>query len=153
MIHNILIVDDDERNVRLLSSLLTGFGYGVLEASNGLEALKIAETKLPSLILLDIMMSEMDGYEVCLCLKKERKTRDIPVIFLSALHGTANKVKGFKLGAVDYLTKPFQQEEVLARVKTHVTMRHLQQELEGVNRNLEERVKDSTRELKKITEP
>jgi len=129
---NILIVDDTPDNLRVLIEMLSEQGYTVRAASNGPRALSTAQKTPPDLILLDIKMPEMDGYEVCERLKADKQTRDIPVIFISALQEVADKVKGFSLGAVDYITKPFQTEEVLARVHTHLTLRNLQIHLEDV---------------------
>ena len=133
---NILVVDDTRDNLRLLSNILTEQGYLVRPVSQGVRAVAAARSKPPDLILLDIMMPEMDGYAVCEALRTDERTRDIPVIFISALNETADKVKGFSAGGVDFITKPFQPEEVLARVKTHLTIRHLQKELEARNREL-----------------
>ncbi len=133
---NILVVDDTRDNLRLLNNILTGQGYLVRPVSLGDRAIAAARSKPPDLVLLDIMMPEMDGYAVCNALKADERTCDIPVIFISALNETLDKVKGFSVGAVDFITKPFQPEEVLVRVNTHLTIRHLQQELEARNREL-----------------
>ncbi|MGB0383554.1 MAG: hybrid sensor histidine kinase/response regulator [Ardenticatenaceae bacterium] len=133
----ILIVDDTPANLRLLAGLLTSRGYVVRPARNGEMALLCAQTLLPDLILLDIMMPGMDGYEVCKQLKTNQQTSDIPVIFLSALNEVANKVKAFSVGGVDYITKPFQMAEVLARVETHLAMQNLQKQLKEKNKALE----------------
>ncbi len=131
---NILVVDDTPANLRLLTKLLSDSSYEVRAAPNGNLALKTVEqAKLPDLILLDIMMPGMDGYEVCRHLKESERSRDIPVIFISALNDTMDKVKAFQLGGVDYLTKPFEPEEVLARVKTHLTLSRMQKRLESQN--------------------
>ncbi len=126
---NILIVDDLPNNLRLLSTLLADQGYEVGKALNGQMALKSAQAAPPDLILLDINMPEMDGYEVCEHLKANDQTREIPVIFISALDDVLDKVKAFKIGGVDYITKPFQNEEVLARVQTHLNLQALQNAL------------------------
>ncbi len=126
---NILIVDDTPFNLRLLSKLLTEQGYDVGKALNGPLALKSAQAEPPDLILLDISMPEMDGYEVCERLKSHPQTSQIPVIFLSALDEVFNKVKAFSVGGVDYITKPFQPEEVIARVQTHLNIQALQNAL------------------------
>jgi PleD family two-component response regulator len=133
----ILIVDDTPENLTLLRSMLTEKGYRVLAAINGELALKAVRTNLPDLILLDIRMPGMDGYEVCKQLKSEEKTRKIPVIFISALNEVDDKVKALSLGGVDYITKPFQAEEVLARIKTHLALRSLQKSLEDKNAQLQ----------------
>lgn len=127
---NILIVDDTPDNLRLLSSILTKQGYEVGKALSGEMALKSASSAPPDLILLDILMPEMNGYEVCEHLKADRKTRDIPVIFISALDDVFDKVKAFSIGGVDYITKPFQDEEVIARVQTHLNIQFLQKALQ-----------------------
>jgi len=124
----ILIVDDAPSNLKMLSNVLSANQFEVIVATEGEAALEIAELKMPRLILLDIIMPDPDGFEVCKQLKANPKTQAIPIIFLTALSETANKVKGFELGAVDYITKPFQQEEVLARVKTHLYLNHLQRQ-------------------------
>jgi len=131
----ILIVDDIPENVKILYSFLNDAGFKVLVATEGKRAIQTAEHVQPDLILLDVMMPEMDGFEVCHILKSKDNTRAIPIIFLTALTDTVDKVKGFSLGAVDYITKPLHYEEVLARVNTHLSLRHLQQEL--LQRNLE----------------
>jgi signal transduction histidine kinase len=126
---DILIVDDMPANLRLLSQMLAGRGYKVRAVLNGARALAAAQVAPPDLILLDIMMPEMDGYEVCQRLKMNERTRDIPVVFISALGETEDKVKGLMVGGVDYIAKPFQLEEVLARVRTHLALRNLQESL------------------------
>jgi CheY-like chemotaxis protein/class 3 adenylate cyclase len=150
----VLIVDDTPENIQVLMGTLKD-QYAIVAAVNGEKALKMAVAEpLPDLILLDIMMPGMDGFEVCQRLKTDTATRDIPVIFLSALDDTANKVKGFALGAVDYISKPFQPEEVRVRVNTHLTMNLLKKnladknkELQAYSEHLEERVKERTSEL------
>jgi sigma-B regulation protein RsbU (phosphoserine phosphatase) len=127
---SILLVDDNPANLQILFQTLEGVGCKLLIAKNGQGALSIAGRALPDLILLDIMMPDIDGYEVCRKLKAEPATADIPVIFLSALGDTEDKVKGFHLGAVDYITKPFQPDEVIARVDTHLTIHRLKREVE-----------------------
>ena len=128
---NILIVDDAIANLRLLIGILTDSGYRIKPASSGKHALSTAQTEPPDLILLDIKMPKMDGYEVCEHLKADERTRDIPVIFISALNEVLDKVKAFSVGGVDYITKPFQIEEVLARLETHLTLRDLQKQVEA----------------------
>jgi sigma-B regulation protein RsbU (phosphoserine phosphatase) len=134
---DILIVDDTPANLRLLSELLTGNGYHVRAVTSGSRALESARAVPPNLILLDIRMPEMDGCQVCEQLKADERTRNIPVIFISALDEIDEKVHAFKVGGVDYITKPFQVEEVLVRVQTHLTLRRLQQRLEVANRRFE----------------
>ncbi len=133
---DILIVDDTPANLRLLSQLLTENGYKVRAALSGARALEAARAQVPDLILLDIMMPEMDGYVVCERLKLQPRTRDVPVIFLSALGEADDKVKAFAVGGVDYVTKPFEPREVLARVQTHLTLRSLTHRLETANAEL-----------------
>jgi len=133
---NILIVDDTPDNLRLLQKLLSEHGYRVRLAPNGIRALTAVQKLVPDLILLDIMMPELDGYEVCEKLKAEERTRDVPVIFISALHEAFDKVKAFSIGGVDYVTKPIQKEEVLARVATHLTLRNMQKSLQQHNHEL-----------------
>lgn len=128
----VLIVDDTPDNLRLLSGILEERGYDVRPAASGTRALAAVQAELPELILLDIKMPEMSGYDVCERLKADERTRDIPVIFISALQDLAEKVKGFALGGVDYITKPFQAEEVLARVETHLALHRLRHHLEAL---------------------
>ncbi|MBW4615387.1 MAG: EAL domain-containing protein [Desmonostoc vinosum HA7617-LM4] len=146
---DILIVDDLADNLRVLSSLLTREGYKVRKALNWQMALIACQTVLPDLILLDIMMPEIDGYEVCKRFKSWDLTADIPVIFISALDDVFDKVKAFKIGGVDYITKPFEVQEVLARVQNQLALRAAQQEILNLNIELEQRVKQRTGELEK----
>jgi signal transduction histidine kinase len=136
---NILIVDDVPANLELLSSLLTERGYDVRPTLSGAMALKSVQAAPPDLILLDINMPKMNGYEVCNRLKADETTRDIPVIFISALDETVDKIKAFGTGGLDYVTKPFQIEEVVARIETHLALRSLQKQLQSANHALEER--------------
>ena len=147
---NILIVDDTPANLRLLTSILNDRGYKVRAVVNGAMALAAARAAPPDLILLDITMPEMDGYQVCQRLKDNEITRDIPVIFISALDATEDKVKALTIGGVDYITKPFQIEEVLARVQTHIALRTMQKRLEQINDELEQRVAERTTELRQL---
>ncbi len=142
---SVLVVDDTPDNLRLLSRMLTRRGYNVRPVPNGLLALESVRLEPPDLILLDIMMPQMDGYKVCKELKADEQTRDIPVIFISALNEVFDKVKAFQVGGVDYITKPFQFEEVAARVKTHLTIRDLQKGLEEKNAQLEQEVTERKR--------
>jgi signal transduction histidine kinase len=137
---SILIVDDTHANLRFLAEMLTRVGYVARPVASGAMALNSVQTELPDLILLDIMMPEMSGYEVCKQLKADPTTRDIPVIFISALSEISDKVMAFKVGGVDYITKPFQTEEILARIETHLTLRHLQQRLQERNERLVEEI-------------
>jgi sigma-B regulation protein RsbU (phosphoserine phosphatase) len=134
---NILIVDDTPANLRLLSQMLAEQGYRVRPAPDGPLALAAARAEQPDLILLDIRMPGMNGYEVGEHLKADIRTRDIPIVFISALDATEDKVRAFTVGGVDYVTKPFQVEEVLARVETHLALRRLQKRLQRANRKME----------------
>lgn len=121
----ILIVDDNAQNLQFLGNILAEKGYEIGVAQGGLQALNFIASRQPDLILLDIMMPEMDGYEVCKKLKERQYTRHIPVIFLTAKTESEDIVKGFEAGGVDYVTKPFKSAELLARVKTHLEMKIL----------------------------
>jgi len=132
----ILAVDDTPANLRLLSGMLTEKGYQMLLAPSGKFAISSAKRRRPDLILLDINMPEMDGYEVCEQLKSNPDTKEVPVIFISALSDIVDKVKAFSVGGVDYITKPFQMEEVLARVETHLAITFLQKNLQEKNEDL-----------------
>lgn len=136
----ILIVDDMPNNLRLLSAMLIERGYKVRAVINGAMAIRSANTDSPDIILLDINMPDMNGYEVCTRLKSEEKTRHIPIIFISALDETVDKIKAFNIGGVDYITKPFQIEEVLARISTHMSLRHMQQTLQEQNEQLHKEI-------------
>jgi len=137
----LLIVDDIPANVSVLTHFLKNIGFKVLIAQNGKRAVQKAEYAHPDLILMDVMMPEMDGFEACRILKSQESTRDIPIIFMTALADSVDKVKGFELGAADYITKPIQQQEVLARVKAHINLYRLQQELQRHTTALEQRNK------------
>lgn len=126
---NILIVDDTPDNLRLLSKMLMERGYKVRPAPSGAHALATSKKEIPDLILLDVKMPEMDGYEVCRILKADERTKDIPVVFLSALHEVKDKVRGFEAGGVDFITKPFHVKEVMVRVETHLKIANLQHKL------------------------
>lgn len=142
---DILIVDDTPDNLRFLSSLLLNEGYNVRKATNGQMALTAVKTVPPDLILLDVNMPGMSGYEVCEHLKKDSQTSSVPVIFLSALDDVMDKVKAFQVGGADYITKPFKIEEVLARIQNQLTIRNLQNELRTQNTQLQQ----ALNELKK----
>lgn len=133
----ILIVDDVPENISVLFDFLITLNYHVLIAQDGYSALEVIDAEKPDLVLLDVMMMGLDGFETCKRIKENPKTADIPVIFMTALSDTTDKLKGFELGAVDYVTKPIQQDEVLARIKAHLTIRHLQYELQQRNTELE----------------
>ena len=138
---SILIVDDLPDNLRTLSAILSKEGYKVRKAVSGQMAIETVRSQLPDLILLDIKMPQMDGYEVCSTLKAEAKTRDIPVIFLSALDEAADKVKAFTVGGVDYICKPFQAEEVIARIENQVRIQRLSKQLIEQNARLENEIR------------
>jgi two-component system sensor histidine kinase/response regulator len=134
----VLIVDDNPTNLGLLFEYLSRIGFEVLLSQEGEDALKKAESQQPDIILLDVMMAGIDGFETCRHLKANDITKDIPVIFITALADPVDKMKGFEVGGVDYITKPFQPEEVGARVNSHLTIRRLQQQLQMQNTILEE---------------
>ncbi|MDM8565837.1 response regulator [Candidatus Halobeggiatoa sp. HSG11] len=153
-IEDILIVDDNVNSRKLLTNILKHAGYQVRPASDGKLALRTVKVKLPTLILLDIRMPDMDGYQVCQHLKASEETRGIPVIFISALGESMDKVKAFEVGGVDYIIKPFEMAEVLARVRTHLSIGTMQHRLEKQNIQLlkasvelEKRVQERTQEL------
>ncbi|MCU0545901.1 MAG: response regulator [Oscillatoriaceae cyanobacterium Prado104] len=137
---NILIVDDTPENLQILSATLSDRGYKVRGVINGKMAIRAARSATPNLILLDIRMPEMDGYEVCKQLKADPQTSEIPIIFISALDEVLDKVKAFKIGGVDYITKPFQVEEVLARVEHQITIQRLQKQLLDRNIQLQQEI-------------
>ena len=142
---SILIVDDMHANLHLLTNILTKAGYTVRPVPDGKLALSSIKVAQPDLILLDIMMPGMSGYDVCEYLKSDESTRDIPIIFISALQEVFDKVKAFKLGGIDFITKPFHAEEVVARVSTHMTLHHLHRVLEKQNLQLQTEVQDRVR--------
>lgn len=143
----ILIVDDAPANLHLLSQMLAERGYCVRAATSGERALASVEAAPPDLILLDVRMPDMSGYDVCRQLQADRRTRHIPVIFISALDELSDKVQAFAVGGLDYVTKPFQGEEVLARVETHMALRRLQNQLRDANRSLRDANLKMEREL------
>jgi formate hydrogenlyase transcriptional activator len=143
----VLAVDDDAASLSALFECLRRAGHRVLVAQDGASALERAENGKPELILLDVMMPDMDGFTTCRRLKSNPATAGIPVLFLTALTDTTEKLKGFEAGAVDYLTKPFQWEEVLARVHTHLRLRRAERDLVAANASLEQRVVERTSEL------
>ncbi len=126
----ILIVDDDPTNAEILSEYLKKLEFETILLQTGVQAIAQCETLDPDLVLLDVMMPDMDGFETCVELKRKEATRDIPVIFTTALSDTASKIRGFEVGGVDYITKPFHPDEVLARVNAHLTIRKQQQQLQ-----------------------
>jgi len=131
--HTILIIDDNPANLGVLSSCLEEAGFETMVAIDGKSGLNIARDGQPDLILLDVLMPGMDGFEACRFMKEDERTREIPVIFMTALTETENEVAGFEAGGVDYITKPFQVEEVLARVKTHLALLLIQKRLKARN--------------------
>jgi phosphoserine phosphatase RsbU/P len=133
---DILIVDDTPANLRLLSEMLAGHDFRVRPVPDGALALAAVRAQAPDLILLDIRMPEISGYEVCEQLKADARTADIPIIFISALDAVQDKIRAFSTGGVDYVTKPFRVEEVLARVETHLALRKLQQQLQDANQRM-----------------
>lgn len=126
----ILIVDDNEMTLQVLTHYLKGFGFKILGTQNGEEALQQASENQPDLILLDIIFPGIDGFEICRRLKRDQKTKEIPVIFMTALSDTSDKVKAFEAGAADYIMKPHHYAEVITRVNTHLTLRTLQRQLQ-----------------------
>ncbi len=144
---DILIVDDTQDNLRYLATILTDEGYKVRKALNGQMALKACRVVVPDLILLDIMMPDMSGYQVCEILKTNDATCEVPVIFLSALDDAFDKVKAFNVGGVDYISKPFQLEEVLARIQTQLIRRAAELKIQQLNAELESRVQERTLQL------
>jgi len=143
----ILIVDDTAANLDVLTNYLDSYGYSVIVAQDGEEGVARARFARPDLILLDVMMPGIDGFEACRRLKANMETKDIPVIFMTALSDTSDKITGFSVGGADYITKPFQIEEVLARVNTHLALHAMQQQLQRAQNELEERVAQRTAEL------
>lgn len=143
----VLIVDDIPENLSVLSELLQDMGYQVYASPNGEFALKQLQTIRPDLILLDIVMPDMNGYQVCEAIKETEEIKDIPIIFISALSETQDKINAFKAGGVDYINKPFQKEEVLARVSTHIALSRTQKKLQASHDDLETKVEKRTAEL------
>jgi len=144
---NILVVDDNANNLRVVEGILKESGMRVRMALSGESALRSIEVEHPDLVLLDIRMPGMDGYEVCRRLRADAATAEIPVIFLSALQDVSDKLQAFQVGGVDYVVKPFQAEEVLSRVRTHLELSRARRSLKEVNQQLEQRVAERTREL------
>jgi two-component system, cell cycle sensor histidine kinase and response regulator CckA len=146
----IMIVDDTPANLQFLRATLAAHGYAVHPAHDGELALQFVQRTLPDLILLDIVMPGLDGYQVCEQLKGSERTRDIPVIFMTALSDTEEKVSGLRLGAVDYITKPFQVDELLARVQTHIALHTLQRQLAAQNAQLRQEIAERQRAEAKL---
>ncbi|MGG6296898.1 hybrid sensor histidine kinase/response regulator [Leptolyngbya sp. AN02str] len=145
----ILVIDDNPTNLEVLHNALGSSGYDILVEMDGLNGIEQAKNHSPDLILLDVQMPGIDGFETCRQLQADPATSSIPVIFMTALTDTSHKVKGFQFGAVDYITKPFQQEEVLVRIQTHLKLRRLSLKLEQQNQDLEQRVQQRTAEVTK----
>jgi DNA-binding response OmpR family regulator len=133
----LLIVDDNLKNLKVLLDLLKDSGFTISVAKSGEEALERASRWTPDLILLDVMMPDLDGFETCRRLKTSKTTREIPVIFMTALADVESKLKGFEVGGVDYVTKPLEYQEVIARLNTHLIIRRLQQDLAEKNAELQ----------------
>lgn len=142
-----MLIDDVPDNLNLLSKMLETRGYKVRAFLRGEQALKAARRSPPDIVLLDVTMPEMDGFEVCSHFKADTSIQDIPVLFISGLTETSDKIKAFAVGGVDYITKPFQIEEIHARVDTHLHLRKLQHELEMHNQHLEELVREKVKEI------
>jgi DNA-binding response OmpR family regulator len=146
----IVVVDDMKDNVHFLVDTLKAEGYRVRPALSGSAALTIVENETPDMVLLDIMMPVMDGYEVCRRIRERHETRNVPIIFLSALDDVADKVKGFQVGGIDYITKPFLVEEILARIRAHLSIKRLQTELLEQNTRLKQLNQELQGALKEI---
>lgn len=146
----ILVVDDTITNLEIISTELIASGFNVVTAINGEQAIEKIQSQLPDLILLDVMMPRMDGFETCKNLKANPLTHDIPVIFMTGITDTDSKVNGLSLGAVDYITKPFQKEEVLARIKTHLQLRSLTKNLEKMVAERTAKLDNALRELQEF---
>jgi putative two-component system response regulator len=143
----LLLVDDNQTNLSVLVAFLGAVGYEIMVARSGAQALDLLGWQVPDLILLDVMLPGMDGFEICRRLKAMETVRDVPVIFMTALGDVPSKIRGFESGGVDYITKPFQQVEVLARVRTHVHLFQLNRQLVTTNHDLELRVRQRTQEI------
>lgn len=156
MTGEIFLVDDNPSNLSLLAGILRGAGFRVRAVNTGTRALALAKAQVPELIMLDITMPEMDGYQVCEALKADEATRDVPVIFISALDEPLDKVKAFKTGGVDYVTKPFQAEEVVVRVENQLKVSRLQRETEAKNAELQrayEQIKTAEEQIARLSQP
>jgi putative two-component system response regulator len=144
---NILIIDDVNANLVVLTEMIRNAGYIARPVTSARQAVSAIEALTPNLILLDISMPEIDGFVFCSMLKKNANTRDIPVIFISALSNTEDRIRGFQLGAVDYISKPFEAEEVILRINTHLKIYKMQQELELYNKKLYKIINDQIRKI------
>ncbi len=138
---NILVIDDISKNIQVLGAILQQEGYAVSYAMNGQQALSLVASECFDLILLDVMMPEMDGYEVCQHLKQMSNGQKVPIIFLTAKTEQEDIVRGFDVGAIDYITKPFNKPELLARVRTHLALRRSQEVIETQNSDLQHKNK------------
>jgi two-component system, sensor histidine kinase and response regulator len=132
----ILIVDDNPNNIKVLAIILTPFNYKIVIATDGAGAVEMVDRVRPDLILLDIMMPVMDGYEACRIIKSKKENTNIPVLFLSALDEKESIVEGFEAGGVDYITKPFNKEELFSRIRTHLELKLARDEIEKSNNHL-----------------
>ncbi|MDM8527565.1 diguanylate cyclase [Anaerolineales bacterium HSG24] len=141
----ILIIDDNIANIKLVLDTLNAYGFEIVTALNGTMGIRRAKFVKPDLILLDIMMPDISGFETCRQLKADDEVKDIPIIFMTALSNVTDKLKGFKMGGVDYITKPIEVAELLARVKTHLTIHRLQKELMARNQELQRLNKELAR--------
>jgi PAS domain S-box-containing protein len=148
--HTILIVDDNPENLSVAAAYLASHGFHIMAARDGETGLRLARQERPDLILLDVLLPGIDGFEVCRHLKADSQTQDTPVIFMTIVTRTEDKVRGFEAGGVDYITKPFQEEEVLARVSAHLRIRDLTRKLGEANARLEQRVAKRTSELAQV---
>jgi two-component system sensor histidine kinase/response regulator len=148
--NNAILIVGDIANIGVLFDYLRGFGFRVLAVDDGESALQITEHARPDIILLDVMLPGIDGFETCRRLKERETTQNIPVIFITALANTIDKVRAFALGAVDYVTKPIQSEEVLARVRTHLTIQNLQRRLEEKNARLQKEIAERERLIEEL---
>ena len=141
---SIIIVDDNPSNLQMLGKTLRTENYHVEFAIDGKTALEWINNREFDLILLDIMMPEMDGFEVCSIIRSETKYNDTPIIFLTAETGKESVLKGFEIGAQDFITKPFDSRELLARVRTHLEIKHNREQLQILNKHLEDKVRERT---------
>ena len=141
-IANILIVDDIVANLVVLANMIKQAGYIARPVTSVKQAMQAIEVRIPQLILLDISMPDMDGFEFCEILKRNPTTRDIPIIFISAMNSVEDKIRGFNLGAIDFISKPFELEEVTMRVNNHLKIYRMQQELEENNARLQKLVNE-----------
>lgn len=148
----ILLVDDIPQNIQILHEILSHHNYSFALAASGKETFMVLEKKIPDLILLDIMLDDIDGFEICKRLKENPRTAEIPVIFLTARVRLEDKVKGFQLGAVDYITKPFEEAEVIARVKTHLALKFASDTIKRYNKQLETANKELSEKNRQIFE-